>query len=63
MASRAKCPQCGRKVAVLPADPWRPFCSERCQLLDLGAWLSERHAIPGEEPVPEPDPSAKGEPE
>ncbi len=27
---------------------WRPFCSERCKLIDLGAWLSEEHAIPGE---------------
>ena len=49
MAARGKCPQCGREVATLPANPWRPFCSERCRLIDLGAWLSERHAIPGEE--------------
>jgi endogenous inhibitor of DNA gyrase (YacG/DUF329 family) len=28
--------------------PFRPFCRERCRLLDLGAWLSERHAIPGD---------------
>lgn len=49
MAARGKCPHCGREVAALPANPWRPFCSERCRLLDLGAWLSERHAIPGEE--------------
>ena len=49
MAARGKCPQCGRAVATLPADPWRPFCSERCQLLDLGAWFSERHAVPGED--------------
>jgi uncharacterized protein len=28
--------------------PFRPFCSERCRLIDLGAWLSEKRAIPGE---------------
>jgi endogenous inhibitor of DNA gyrase (YacG/DUF329 family) len=27
---------------------WRPFCSERCKLIDLGDWASERHVIPGE---------------
>jgi hypothetical protein len=30
------------------ADKWRPFCSERCKLIDLGAWIQEQHAIPGE---------------
>jgi len=28
--------------------PFRPFCSERCRLIDLGAWLTEQHAIPGD---------------
>jgi hypothetical protein len=31
------------------ASPFRPFCSERCKLIDLGAWIAEKHAIPGEE--------------
>jgi len=53
--SRSRCPQCGRQIPAVPANPWRPFCSERCRLLDLGAWLSERHAIPGEEAVADPD--------
>ncbi|MCU1314825.1 MAG: hypothetical protein JWN63_147, partial [Candidatus Acidoferrum typicum] len=45
------------------ASPFRPFCSERCRLIDLGAWLSEKHAIPGDAPSEldpeskEPDPS------
>jgi endogenous inhibitor of DNA gyrase (YacG/DUF329 family) len=26
---------------------WGPFCSERCKLLDLGAWASEKYVIPG----------------
>jgi len=32
-----------------PAAPYRPFCSERCKLIDLGEWVSERRCIPGEE--------------
>jgi endogenous inhibitor of DNA gyrase (YacG/DUF329 family) len=43
-----KCPTCARPVEFSAASPWRPFCSERCRLIDLGAWLTERHAIPGE---------------
>ena len=37
---------------------WRPFCSERCRLIDLGAWFTEERSIPGEESAPaaeEPD--------
>ena len=36
-------------------NPHRPFCSERCQLLDLSAWANERYRIPGD-PVPTRDP-------
>jgi len=28
-------------------NPWRPFCSERCQVTDLGAWATERYRVPG----------------
>jgi uncharacterized protein len=42
------CPTCNRPIQWNPASPWRPFCSERCKLIDLGAWASERHAIPGD---------------
>jgi endogenous inhibitor of DNA gyrase (YacG/DUF329 family) len=35
------------------AAKWRPFCSERCRLIDLGAWIDEKHAIPGEPVSPE----------
>jgi endogenous inhibitor of DNA gyrase (YacG/DUF329 family) len=48
-----KCPGCGRAFRPVPGSPWRPFCSERCQLIDLGGWLTERHAIPGDEAPPE----------
>lgn len=53
---RVKCPTCQREIDW-SQSPFRPFCSERCRLIDLGAWLTERHAIPGE---PAPDESAGG---
>jgi endogenous inhibitor of DNA gyrase (YacG/DUF329 family) len=64
-ATRVKCPTCGRELEWSAASPWRPFCSERCRLLDLGAWLTEQRAVPGEELVaddPEHGRDADGEP-
>ena len=48
MAQRLPCPTCRRPIEWSEQFPERPFCSERCRLIDLGAWLSEQHAIPGE---------------
>ena len=45
--ARVKCPTCHRDLDWDTA-PFRPFCSESCRLIDLGAWLSEQRAIPGE---------------
>lgn len=42
------CPTCGKEVSWEPASDFRPFCSERCQLLDLGDWAAERHRVPGD---------------
>ncbi len=42
------CPQCRKKVAWSEKNPYRPFCSERCKLIDLGAWADESHRIAGE---------------
>ena len=50
-----KCPGCGRRFRPVPGSPWRPFCSERCQLIDLGGWLTERHAIAGDAAAPDAD--------
>jgi len=50
------CPTCQRPVEWSAASPFRPFCSERCKLIDLGAWVSEQRVIPGEEiPVVQDD--------
>lgn len=42
------CPQCRKKVQWREDNPWRPFCSERCRLIDLGAWADGSHRIAGE---------------
>jgi endogenous inhibitor of DNA gyrase (YacG/DUF329 family) len=46
------CPTCGRPVEWSPAQRWKPFCSERCKMIDLGAWIDERHRIPGDDATP-----------
>ncbi len=43
-----KCPTCGKPAAWTSANRWRPFCSERCKLIDLGDWFEERNRIPDE---------------
>jgi endogenous inhibitor of DNA gyrase (YacG/DUF329 family) len=42
------CPTCGAPVEWSAQSLSRPFCSERCKLIDLGAWAAEEHAIPGD---------------
>lgn len=42
-----KCPTCGRENEYT-GNEFRPFCSERCQLLDFGAWADEEFALPTE---------------
>jgi endogenous inhibitor of DNA gyrase (YacG/DUF329 family) len=49
---RVKCPTCGREAVWAESNPFRPFCSERCRLIDLGAWLSEQRSIPTDENEP-----------
>ena len=51
--ARVKCPTCQRDLDWENA-PFRPFCSERCRLIDLGAWLSGQRSILGES-VPAPE--------
>jgi endogenous inhibitor of DNA gyrase (YacG/DUF329 family) len=46
LAVTVPCPTCGRPVPWVPESRFRPFCSERCRLIDLGEWLTEGHVIP-----------------
>ena len=57
------CPTCQRPVEWSAAANWRPFCSERCRLIDLGAWMTEKHTIPGEEISPDGTQPPSGEPD
>ena len=51
---KVPCPTCGKPTLFGPANPWRPFCSERCRSVDLGAWASERFRVPAVDPPDEP---------
>lgn len=49
---KVQCPTCKKDVIWNKTSLYRPFCSERCKLIDLGEWASGGHAIPGK-PVDE----------
>jgi uncharacterized protein len=65
MATRAdkprvvRCPACRGDSIYAPTNPYRPFCSERCKNMDLGAWASESFRVPDESP---PDDLPFGDP-
>jgi uncharacterized protein len=61
VSTTVQCPTCDRVVQWNASSPWRPFCSERCKLIDLGAWASEQHAIPGNEIEAEDKPKTEDE--
>jgi endogenous inhibitor of DNA gyrase (YacG/DUF329 family) len=48
--ARVRCPTCRRELVWSEEFPWRPFCSERCKMVDLGAWFAEERAIAGDPP-------------
>lgn len=45
-AKRVSCPTCGGDSVYASSNPYRPFCSERCKNIDLGAWASENFRLP-----------------
>ena len=53
------CPRCGGLKPYTPENPWRPFCSERCKMIDLGKWASEGYRVAGEETPPDAKPDDK----
>lgn len=57
---RVNCPRCRSATVYAPSNPWRPFCSERCAGIDLGAWASEAYrveaAASADDPARSPDP-------
>ena len=54
-----RCPACGGKSIYAAGNPFRPFCSERCKGMDLGAWASESFRVPDDSP---PDDIPFGDP-
>lgn len=42
------CPTCNKIGTWTPENPFKPFCSERCKLIDLGDWAAEKHRVAGE---------------
>ncbi|MDX1451717.1 MAG: DNA gyrase inhibitor YacG [Oleiphilaceae bacterium] len=43
---KVNCPTCQKDVEWIEANTHRPFCSERCKLIDLGAWANEEYRVP-----------------
>jgi len=43
-----KCPTCGKETQY-EGNEFRPFCSERCNLLDFGAWADEKYSLAAED--------------
>ena len=58
-ARTVPCPSCRKPALYGEKNPWRPFCSQRCRNVDLGAWASEQFRVPAESP-PDDDSAAPG---
>ena len=56
------CPQCGKTAEWDPKNRYRPFCSERCKMIDLGAWATESYRVPVAEDDESIDQHSQGEP-
>jgi len=54
-APTVSCPRCGAPVRWSTENRHRPFCSERCKLIDLGDWAMEKYRVPVEEDKTAPD--------
>lgn len=50
LTMKINCPNCKKSIEWSAEFPYRPFCSERCRLIDLGAWAEGAYAFPLEEP-------------
>lgn len=61
MPAVAPCPRCQQAATLNESNRWRPFCSERCQMKDIGDWASERYRVATDSPivVPESEPDQR----
>ena len=46
---KINCPQCNKPTIYSTENSFRPFCSERCRLIDLGQWANEDFRIPSQD--------------
>ncbi|AFJ48319.1 DNA gyrase inhibitor YacG [Shimwellia blattae] len=60
--TRVTCPTCGKSVIWNETSPYRPFCSKRCQLIDLGEWAAEEKRIPSQGDMSDTDGWSEEEP-
>lgn len=51
MARHVNCPTCGKAVEWRTDNQFRPFCSERCKKIDLGAWANEEYRVAQSQPA------------
>ncbi len=49
MKQAIKCPECGKVTEYSNANEYRPFCSKRCSLIDLGEWVEGNYSIESNE--------------
>lgn len=59
--TKVQCPNCKKEVVWSTDSPFRPFCCERCALIDLGAWADESYSIPTQEHPEDNDPTHDSE--
>ena len=62
MKKTIKCPECGKTTEYSPENEYRPFCSKRCRLIDLGEWIDGKYKINSEESYQNSQP-LQGEPD
>ncbi|HUR40690.1 MAG TPA: DNA gyrase inhibitor YacG [Verrucomicrobiae bacterium] len=57
------CPGCGKAPDPAAAARWKPFCSERCKMADLGQWFAGSYSIPADNDAEPPDEPVSGQPQ
>ena len=55
MSKVVNCPTCAKPVEWKPENRFRPFCSDRCKKIDLGAWANEEYRVAQSAPNPDED--------
>ena len=59
MKKIVKCPECGKSSEYSSVNKYRPFCSRRCRLIDLGEWIEGKYRLGAEEDYHTTEPLAR----